>query len=137
MSWAENRLGKERIRYAYAYKMLLQQNGWLVNGSDFPVENINPLLGFFAAVARKNLAGQPSGGFQMENALTKEEALRAMTIWAARATFEESNRGSLEPGKWADFVVLDTDLMTASVEQIPEAKVFSTWIAGVPVYQRK
>jgi len=137
MSWAVNRLGAERMKYAYAYKMLLQQNGWLANGSDFPVEDINPLQGFYAAVARKNPAGQPAGGFQMENALTREEALRAMTIWAARAAFEESSRGSLESGKWADFVVLDTDLMRAPLEKIPEAKVFSTWIGGVAVYQRK
>lgn len=137
MFWAIDRLGEERIRYAYAYKMLLQQNGWLANGSDFPVEHINPLLGFYAAVARKNTLGQPSVGFQPENALTREEALRAMTIWAARAAFEETNRGSLEPGKWADFVVLDTDLMTAPLEQIPETQVLSTWIGGVPVYQWK
>ncbi|HQK36519.1 MAG TPA: amidohydrolase [Bacteroidales bacterium] len=137
MFWAIDRLGDERIRYAYAYKMLLQQNGWLANGSDFPVEHINPLLGFYAAVARKNTLGQPSVGFQPENALTREEALRAMTIWAARAAFEETNRGSLEPGKWADFVVLDTDLMTAPLEQIPETQVLSTWIGGVPVYQWK
>ncbi|MGB9747978.1 MAG: amidohydrolase [Bacteroidales bacterium] len=137
MFWAIDRLGEERIRYAYAYKMLLQQNGWLANGSDFPVEHINPLLGFYAAVARKNTLGRPSVGFQPENALTREEALRAMTIWAARAAFEETNRGSLEPGKWADFVVLDTDLMTAPLEQIPETQVLSTWIGGVPVYQWK
>jgi len=137
MSWAVDRLGTERISHAYAYKMLLQQNGWLANGSDFPVEQINPLLGFYTAVARRSISGVPSGGFQPENALTREEALRAMTIWAARAAFEETNRGSLESGKWADFVVLDTDLMTAPLETIPEAKVFSTWIGGIPVYQRK
>lgn len=137
MSWAVDRLGTERIRHAYAYKMLLQQNGWLANGSDFPVEQINPLLGFYTAAARRSISGVPSGGFQPENALSREEALRAMTIWAARAAFEETNRGSLESGKWADFVVLDTDLMTAPLETIPEAKVFSTWIGGIPVYQRK
>jgi hypothetical protein len=133
MKWAAERLGP-RIRTAYRYQELLAQNGWLPNGSDFPVEDINPLQGFYAGVARKDLQGWPEGGFQMENALTREQALRAMTIWAARANFEEDSRGSLEPGKWADFVILDRDLMEAPEGELLAARVLATFSAGEQVY---
>ena len=89
MYWAEERVGPERMKGAYAYKQLMQENGWIPNGSDFPVEQINPLFGFYASVARKDQTGFPEDGFQMGNALSREEALRAMPIWAARAGFEE------------------------------------------------
>ena len=89
MYWAEQRVGSERILGAYAYKQLLEQNGWLPNGSDFPVEQINPLFGFYAAVVRKDQTGFPEGGFQPENAISREQALKAMTIWAARSGKEE------------------------------------------------
>lgn len=134
MYWAGDRLGQERLNTAYAYKTLLVQNGWLANGSDFPVEAINPLYGFYAATARKDLTGYPTEGFQMQDALTREEALRAMTLWAARACFEETEKGSLEPGKMADFVVLDQDFMNADERDIPKTKVLETWIGGVRVY---
>ncbi len=134
MFWAIDRLGPERIKGAYAYQQLLDQLGWLPNGSDFPVEHINPLYGFFAGVARKNLQGKPEGGFQMENALTREQALRAMTIWAAKSSFEENEKGSLEPGKFADFVVLDIDLMNADIELIPNTKVQMTFLNGKKVF---
>ena len=78
--------------------------------------------------------GTPIGGFQMENALSREQALRSMTIWAAKASFEENQKGSLEPGKWADFVILDTDLMNASPQQVLEAKIMATWVAGEKVF---
>jgi len=133
MQWAAERLGP-RIRTAYRYQELLRQNGWLPNGSDFPVEAINPVLGFYAGVARRDLRGRPEGGFQMENALTREQALRSMTIWAARANFEEDSRGSLEPGKWADFVLLDRDLMTVPEAQLPAARVLATFLAGEQVH---
>lgn len=136
MLWAGNRLG-ERIKYAYAYKSLLNQNGWLPNGSDFPIEDINPLYGFYAAVARKNTNGEPEFGFQMENALTREQALRAMTIWAAKACFEENIKGSIEPGKFADFVVLDNDLINSDISNIPQAHVLLTAINGKTVYSKK
>jgi predicted amidohydrolase YtcJ len=112
MYWAGDRLGSDRIKYAYAYKQLLEQNGMIAGGSDFPVEDINPLYGFYAAVARKDKQQYPEGGFNPENAITREQALRAMTIWAAYAAFEEGEKGSLEKGKLADFVVLDRDIMT-------------------------
>ncbi len=136
MYWADERLG-ERIKYAYAYKDLLEQNGWLPNGSDFPIENINPLYGFYAGVVRKDLKGFPEGGFQMENAISREQALKAMTIWAAKANFEEKEKGSLEPGKYADFVILEKDIMTASESELPLIKVITTYIAGEPVYTIK
>ncbi len=136
MTWADERLG-DRIKNAYAYQDLLKQNGWLPNGSDFPIEKINPLYGFYAGVARKDLNGEPKEGFQMENTLTREQALRAMTIWAAKSSFEENLKGSLEPGKWADFVILDTDLMNAKESDLPNSKVISTFVAGEIVYQNK
>lgn len=136
MYWAEKRLGA-RIHNAYMYRTLLMQNGWLPNGSDFPVENINPILGFYAAVARKDLSGFPEEGFMKEQSLTREDALKAMTIWAARAAFEEDEKGSLETGKLADFVVLDRDIMEVPENSIHQARVLSTWVSGSRVFQLK
>jgi predicted amidohydrolase YtcJ len=130
MYWAKDRLGPVRINHAYAYRSLLEQNGWIPNGSDFPVESINPVYGFYAAVVRKDLHGMPAGGYHKEQALTREQALKAMTIWAAKASFGEKYRGSLEPGKDADFVVLDRDIMTVPEDSIAGAKVLETWIKG-------
>ena len=136
MAWAEQRLGEERIRHAYAYQELLQQNGWIINGTDFPIENISPLYTFFASVARKDLHGSPEGGFQKENALSREEALRSMTIWAAKGYFAEGRKGSIEKGKEADFVILSDDIMTINEMEIPNVKVVNTFINGEMVYQR-
>ena len=134
MLWAIDRVGPQRIKGAYAYQQLLQQNGWLPNGSDFPVEPINPLYGFYAAIERKNFDGYPPQGFQMENALTREQALRAMTIWAARSQFEEHEKGSIEPGKFADFIVLQHDLMTMPASAINTLPVEMTFSDGEKVY---
>ncbi len=136
MYWADERVGEERIKGAYAYKQLLDENGWIPNGSDFPVERINPLFGFYASVARKDQEGYPGGGFQMENALSREQALRAMTIWAARAGFEEDLKGSIEPGKLADFVVTSKDLMTAPEAELFSIKVDATCSGGEKVYKK-
>ena len=122
MDWADERLGK-RIKNAYAYQRLLQQNGWVVNGTDFPIEDISPIYSFYAAVARKHLDGTPAEGFQMENDLSREQALRSITIWVAKGCFLEDRKGSIEVGKDADFVILDKDLMTVAENEIPEAKV--------------
>ncbi|WP_163711971.1 amidohydrolase [Mangrovibacterium lignilyticum] len=137
MYWAVDRLGEDRLKGAYAYEQLLQQNGWLPNGTDFPVENINPMYTFCASVFRQDANDFPEGGFQIENALSRQETLRSMTIWAAKAGFEEEEKGCLEPGKWADFVLMDIDLMTASRKQIHEAKILKTYSSGELVYSAK
>jgi hypothetical protein len=137
MYWADERLGKKRLKNAYAYKELLEQNGWLPNGSDFPVEDINPIYGFYAAVARKDLEGYPEKGFQMENSLSRKEALKAMTIWAAKSCFEENIKGSLEIGKNADFVVTDRDIMEIEERFIPDTEVLMTYIQGKQVFSGK
>jgi len=137
MYWADERLGEERIQNAYIYKQLLEQNGWLPNGTDFPVEKIDPLLTFYASVTRKDPEGYPEEGFQPENALSREETLKSMTIWAAKAAFEENEKGSIEPGKMADFVVLDKNIMTIAKHEIPNANVQFTFINGTIVYQKE
>jgi predicted amidohydrolase YtcJ len=137
MYWAGTRLGKQRLKTAYAYKELLDQNGWLPLGTDFPVEQINPLYTFYAAFARKDLKGFPASGFQPENALSRREALQGMTIWAARANFEEKEKGSIEPGKYADFVILDKDIMKIHAADVPQVKVLKTYINGEKVYEKK
>ena len=125
MPWAEERLGSERVQNAYAYKTLLDQNGWLINGTDFPIEHISPLKTFYSSVARKDL---------VENKLSREEALKSMTIWAAKGYFAEDRKGSIEIGKEADFVILSADIMTIEDEKIPEVKVINTFINGELVY---
>ena len=134
MYWAVDRLGKERVKGAYAYKELLRQNAWIPLGTDFPVEDISPFKTFYAAVFRMDAKGYPAGGFQTENALSREEAIRGMTIWAAKAAFEEGEKGSLEKGKLADFIILDHDLMKAPAADVIDAKVLATYISGVKVY---
>jgi predicted amidohydrolase YtcJ len=137
MYWAEDRLGEERVKHAYAYKRLLDEAEILPLGTDFPVEKVNPMLTFYAAVSRQDTEGYPENGFQPQNALTREETLKGMTIWAAYGAFEEDEKGSLEPGKYADFVILNEDLMTVDIEKVPELKVQSTYINGELVYENK
>jgi predicted amidohydrolase YtcJ len=137
MNWAVKRLGAGRLKSAYAYKKLLDQNGWIPLGTDFPVENINPMYTFYAAVERKDLQGLPGKGFQMENALSHKEALMGMTIWAAKANFEEKEKGSIEVGKYADFVILDNDIMKINGAGLPKVKVLKTYVNGEKVYEQK
>ncbi|RZK18147.1 MAG: amidohydrolase [Hymenobacter sp.] len=137
MYWAGERLGAQRLRTAYAYQELLKQYGQVALGSDFPVEDINPLYGFHAAVARQDAQNFPATGFQMANALTRPDALRGMTTWAAHAAFEDRRKGQIKPGMLADFVVLKTDLLTAPKEQLRTAQVQQTWIGGRQVFARK
>jgi predicted amidohydrolase YtcJ len=136
MYWATDRLGTERIKGAYAYKKLLEINGKIALGTDFPVEKVNPMLTFYAAVARKDLKGYPEGGFEMKNGLTREETLKGMTKWAAYSNFEENEKGSIEAGKFADFTILDTDIMTCNEDDIPKTKVLFTFINGEKVYEK-
>lgn len=135
MDWAHERLGEERVRNAYAYQELLKQNGKLVLGSDFPVEDINPIYGFHSAVARQDNDNLPEGGFQPENSLSREEALKGMTSWAAFGQFEEKEKGSIAKGKWADFVILDQDIMEVPYEELRETKVIQTHSGGQKVYE--
>ena len=125
MPWAEDRLGSERVKNAYAYKTLLEQNGWLINGTDFPIEHVSPIKTFYSSVARKHLT---------DNKLSREEALKSMTIWAAKGYFAEDRKGSIEIGKEADFVILSDDIMTIEDEKIPEVKVVNTFINGEMVF---
>lgn len=135
MYWAGDRVGPERMKGAYAFKELLEENGWIPNGSDFPVEQINPLFGFYAATIRKDQSGYPADGFQMENAISRENALRAMTIWAAKSGKEEHLKGSIEVGKLADFTVTSEDLMTAPGETLFKIAVKATYSGGELVYE--
>lgn len=134
MYWAGDRLGKEREKGAYAYKQLMEQNGWIPLGTDFPVEDISPFKTFYAAVFRQDAKGFPEKGYQPENALSREQALRGMTIWAAYSNFEEDEKGSLEKGKFADFIVLDRDLMKVTPEEVLETTVLATYVGGTRVY---
>ena len=135
MPWAEDRVGEERIKGAYSFQTLLKQLGWLPNGTDFPVENIEPLFTFYSSVFRTNHNGWPEGGWRIEEGLTREQTLRSMTTWAAKSSFEENEKGSLTPGMWADFIILDTDLMTASPKEVLDTKILSTWSAGEKVFE--
>jgi len=134
MYWAEDRLGEERVKHAYAYKRLLKEAEILPLGTDFPVEKVNPMLTFFAAVSRQDTEGFPANGFQPQNALTREETLKGMTIWAAYGAFEEDEKGSLETGKYADFIILEEDLMNVEMSRVPEIKVQKTYIDGELVF---
>lgn len=134
MYWAADRLGPVRVKGAYAFKQLLDENGWIPLGTDFPVEDISPFKTFFAAVVRQDAKGFPPEGFQIENALTREQAIRGMTIWAAKASFDEKRKGSLETGKLADFIILDTDLITCEPSAILNSKVIATYSSGKKVY---
>jgi hypothetical protein len=136
MYWAGDRLGPVRVKGAYAYQQLLKENNWIPLGTDFPVEYISPFKTFFAAVARQDAKGFPAGGYQMENALTREQALRGMTIWAAKAAFEEKEKGSLEVGKAADFIVLDKDIMSCAIMDVLGINVLSTYINGEKVFAK-
>lgn len=135
MYWAEDRVGAERIRGGYAWRSLLDAGARLALGSDFPVEHVDPLLGFYAAVTRQDAEGWPDGGWYAAQRLTREEALRGFTLDAAYAAFQEDELGSLEPGKFADFVILSHDIMTVPASQILETDVVATYLGGEAVYR--
>jgi len=137
MDWARHRLGYERVKNAYAYNRLLQQNGWLPNGTDFPIEGIEPLHTFYASVARKDLEGEPEDGYMMENALSRMEALKSITCWAAKASFTENERGSIEIGKFADFTILNTDILKSPEVKLLNTKVLYTIVDGKIVYKAR
>lgn len=136
MYWAGERLGKEAERGAYSYKRLLDQNGWIPLGTDFPVEDISPIATFYAAVVRRDAKNFPEGGYQIENALSRQETLRGMTVWAAKANFEEHEKGSIEVGKFADFILLNQDIMTVAPTDILKTTVLKTFLGGEKVFEK-
>jgi predicted amidohydrolase YtcJ len=135
MYWAGARLGETRLLGAYAWRSLLDAGSIVPNGSDFPVEQVNPLISFHAAVSRQDGDNWPAGGWHPAQRMTRDEALRSMTLWPAVAAFQERDMGSLSVGKYADFVVLDRDPMRVPAEDILGTRVLATWIAGRPVYE--
>ena len=136
MYWAGNRLGQQRLLGAYAWRSLLNSGVIIPNGSDLPVEKTNPLISFHASIARQDDNNWPVGGWFPEQRMTRDEALKSMTIWAAWAGFMEKEVGSLEAGKYADFVVLDQDIMRIPQELVLQTHVLSTWLGGKSVYRR-
>jgi predicted amidohydrolase YtcJ len=136
MRWAEGRIGPERIKGAYAWRSLLNTGVIIPNGSDFPVEDVNPLISFHSAISRQDSSSWPAGGWYPEQVMTRDEALKSMTIWPAYAGFQEQSMGSITPGKYADFVILDRDIMTIPASEILQTRVVSTWLGGRAVYKR-
>ena len=137
MGWAEARVGGDRIKGAYAWRSLLNTGVIIPNGSDFPVEEVNPLISFHSAVSRQDPANAPPGGWYPDQVMSRDEALKSMTLWPAFAAFQEKEMGSISPGKYADFVILDQDIMTVPVDRILQTRVRSTWIAGRSVYEAR
>ena len=135
MYWAEERLGAERMKGAYAFKTLLDKAGSIALGTDFPVEQVSPFLTFLAATARQDTQAYPAEGFQMQDALSREETLKGMTLWAAYSNFQEEERGSISVGKMADFVIYNQDMMTIPLQEVPGVQVHKTFIGGELVYQ--
>jgi len=135
MYWADERLGEERVKHAYAYNDLMNTNNWIINGTDFPIEGISPIRTYYASVTRKDVNDYPDGGFQMVNSLSKEDALKSITIWPAMGSFEEETKGSIEPGKVADYVILDTDLLEVEQSDLLKARVLGTYVNGINVYE--
>lgn len=134
MYWIGKRLGPTRLYGAYAWQSLLQTGVIIPNGSDFPVEAVNPLISFHASIARQDARDWPAGGWYPEQKMSREDALRSMTLWAAYAGFQEKELGSITPGKYADFVVLDQDIMRVPAELVLQTRVLSTWVGGRRVY---
>jgi predicted amidohydrolase YtcJ len=137
MYWAPNRLGYARTVGAYAWRSLLNTGLVIPNGTDFPVEAVNPFLTFHSSVTRQDSDNWPAGGWFPEERMTRTEALKSITLWPAYAAFQERDMGSLTPGKLADFVLLDRDIMTVAPEALVGTQVIATYLGGRPVYERK
>jgi predicted amidohydrolase YtcJ len=136
MNMAEDRVGPGRIEGAYAWQTYLDQGTVIAGGSDFPVEEVNPFFGLYSAVTRQDHDGMPPGGWYSEHRMSRVEALRAFTIDAAYAAHQEEMLGTLEPGKWADFILIDRDVFTANASEIWQTEVLQTWVAGKKVYEK-
>jgi predicted amidohydrolase YtcJ len=137
MGWAQARLGPERIKGAYAWRSFLKTGAHIANGTDAPVEQINPMITFHSAVTRQDASNQPPGGWYPDQRMTRMEALKSMTIWAAEANFQEKVIGSITPGKYADFVILSQDIMTVAPGKILDTYATATYIGGRVVAARK
>jgi predicted amidohydrolase YtcJ len=137
MNMAEDRIGPERILGGYAWRRMLEAGVILANGSDFPVELSNPFHGLYASVTRKGRNGEPDAGWFADQALTRAEALHSFTLAAAYAARQEDRLGSLEPGKWADFIVIDRDYFEIPEAEIDDIVVLETWVAGERAYRRE
>ena len=137
MYWLNERIGPIRAKYAYAYKKLLDKSQIIAFGTDFPVEDISPIMTYYSAVARKDINGYPDEGFQIENSISRGDALIAMTRHGAYANFEEDEKGSIEVGKFADFVILDNDLITSAENRIPLTNIVATFVNGELVFNRR
>ena len=137
MYWLYDRIGKKRAEHAYAYKELLEQSSVIAFGTDFPVEEVSPFMTFYSATVRKDKDGYPDDGFQVENIIGRGDALYAMTIHGAYANFEEDEKGSIEVGKSADFIILDNDIIRSAESRIPNTKVVATFVEGELVFNRR
>jgi len=137
MNMAEDRVGSERIKGAYAWQTFLDQGTVIAGGSDFPVERVNPFYGLHAAVTRQDHDDMPPGGWYSEQAMSRFETLRAFTIDAAYAAHQEDVIGTLEPGKWADFILIDRDFFEVDASEIWQTEVLETWVAGEKVYSKE
>jgi len=136
MPWATDRLGLTRIKGAYAWKSLINSGSTIASGSDAPVEEPSVIRGFYAAITRERPDGTPPGGWCPDERMSRDEALKSFTAWAAYAAFQEKEKGSIEPGKWADFTILSDDIMTIDVRKILSVVVEKTVVGGHTVYAR-
>src|SRR5262249_29832167 len=135
-AWAEQRLGPERIGWSYAWRQFLSAGVRFANGSDFPVEDVNPMFGIYASITRRDRDGRlPAAGWRPEEKLTPEETLASWTLWGAWLAFREADLGSLEPGKLADFIVLDRDPIAGAAAEIPKTRVLRTVVGGETIYE--
>jgi predicted amidohydrolase YtcJ len=135
MNMAEDRVGHERILGAYAWRRFLDSGAVIANGSDFPVELPNPFYGLYASVTRQDRDGRPAGGWYADQAMTREEALDSFTLAAAWAALQEDRMGSLEAGKWADFIIVDRDYFEIPAAEIDDIRVLETWVGGERVFR--